>query len=142
MGLVLQIILRILSQFGISCAGADPGFLNGGWGPSQARIQDFLKGGGGEDIHKHPPPLDIVRVTSSALRKIEKHPHSWTFTLPKLEKHPHSWTFTSQGGGGGDRSRFKGGGVITPVTPPLDPPLHLRCLHAKKGGGVQLWAQC
>ena len=26
------------------------------------------------------PPLDIVRVTSSALRKIEKHPHSWTFT--------------------------------------------------------------
>ena len=26
------------------------------------------------DIHKHAPPLDIVRVTSSALRKIEKHP--------------------------------------------------------------------
>ena len=33
------------------------------------------------DIHKRtPPPLDIVRVTSFALRKIEKHPHSWTFT--------------------------------------------------------------
>ena len=27
-----------------------------------------------------PPPLDIVRVTSSDLRKFEKHPHSWTFT--------------------------------------------------------------
>ena len=32
----------------------------------QARIQDFLKGGGGEDIHKHPPPLghcprDVIR---------------------------------------------------------------------------------
>ena len=32
----------------------------------QARIQDFLKGGGGE-AH---PPLDIVRVTSSALQII------------------------------------------------------------------------
>ena len=39
----------------------------------------FPEGGGGEDIHKHPP-LDIVRVTSSALQKIEKHPHSWTFS--------------------------------------------------------------
>ena len=38
------------------------------------------------DIHKHPP-LDIVRVTSSALRKIEKHHHSWTFarTPPPLD---------------------------------------------------------
>ena len=75
-------------------------FWKGG-GPSQARIQDFLKGGGGEDIHKHPP-LDIARVTSSTFQ-----------------------------GGGGDRSRsrtlcigfqyrdkFKGGGVITPVTLP------------------------
>ena len=35
--------------------GADPGFLKGGGGPSQARIQDFLKGG--EDIHKPAPPL-------------------------------------------------------------------------------------
>ena len=56
------------------------GGLNLGRWNTGARIQDFLKGGGGEDIHKHPPPLDIVRVTSSALQKIEKHPHSWTFT--------------------------------------------------------------
>ena len=28
----------------------------------------------------HTHPLNIVRVTSSALQKIEKHPHSWTFT--------------------------------------------------------------
>ena len=31
-------------------------------------------------FHKHPPPLDIGHVTSSDLRKFEKHPHSWTFT--------------------------------------------------------------
>ena len=37
----------------------------GGESRGQARIQNFLKGGGGEDIHKHPPPhLDIARVTS------------------------------------------------------------------------------
>ena len=57
----------------------------------QARIQDFLKGGGEApplghcprdvirppkncktppllDIHKHPPPLDIARVTSSTFQ--------------------------------------------------------------------------
>ena len=63
----------------------------------QARIglQDFLRGGGREDVHKHTHPLNIVRVTSSALQKIEKHPHSWTFTsTPCL-------------GGGGDRSRSR-----------------------------------
>ena len=78
----------------------------------QARIglQDFLRGGGGrEDVHKHTHPLNIVRVTSSALQKIEKHPHSWTFTstpppwtLP-VWRHPHS----AGGGGGGDRSRSR-----------------------------------
>ena len=58
----------------------------------------FPEGGG---ISQAPAPLDIV-VTSFALRKIEKHPHSWTFTstppldivrvtssaLRKIEKHP------------------------------------------------------
>ena len=44
-------------------------------GPYPGADTGFPEGGGGEDIHKHPPPLDIVRVTSSALRKIEKHPH-------------------------------------------------------------------
>ena len=104
----------------------------------QARVQDFLKGGGGgEDIHKHPPPLDIVRVTSSALRKIEKHPHSWTFTStpPPLDS-ARVTSSTFQGGGGGDRSRsrtlcigfqyrdkFKGGDHPCHPPPPLDPPL-------------------
>ena len=43
----------------------------------------FERGGsrhGYKIFHKHTPPLDIVRVTSSDLRKFEKHPHSWTFT--------------------------------------------------------------
>ena len=90
-------------------------------------------------------------MTSSALRQIEKHPHSWTFTStyppPPLDiARVTSSTFQ---GGWGDRSRsrilcigfqyrdkFKGG-VITPVTPP--PPgsatgVHLRST-SKRGGG-------
>ena len=97
--------------------GADPGFLKGGGGPGGYRI-----------FHKHPP-LDIVRVTSSALRKIEKHPHSWTFTntppppwtLP-VWRHPH----------------IQGGGVITPVThthPGSATGVHLRSTSKKGGGG-------
>ena len=82
-------------------------------------------------------------MTSSDLRKFEKHPHSWTFTstpplghcprdvssaLRKIEKHPHSWTFTKGGGptlGPMLKSLHRGpkGGVRTPWTPPLDPPL-------------------
>ena len=69
-------------------------------------------GGGGGGVKTftstHTHPLNIVRVTSSALQKIEKHPHSWTFTstppppwtLP-VWRHPHS------GGGGCDRSRSR-----------------------------------
>ena len=38
------------------------------------------------DNHKHPPPLDIARVTSSTLPKFEKRPYSWTFTsTPPLD---------------------------------------------------------
>ena len=71
-------------------------------------------GGGGVKTFTstHTHPLNIVRVTSSALQKIEKHPHSWTFTstprppppwtLP-VWRHPHS----GGGGGGGDRSRSR-----------------------------------
>ena len=36
------------------------------------------------DNHRHPPPLDIARVTSSTLPKFEKHPYSWTFTSTPL----------------------------------------------------------
>ena len=57
---------------------------------------DFLKRGGVKTFTSTPPPLDIVRVTSPALRKIEKRPHSWTFTstpppwtLP-VWRHPYS----------------------------------------------------
>ena len=41
----------------------------------QARIQDFLKGGGVKTFTSTSPPLDIVCVTSSALQKNECHPH-------------------------------------------------------------------
>ena len=50
-------------------------FFGGGGVPIQTRIQDFLKGGGVKTFTNTHPPLDIVRVTSSAMRKIEKHPH-------------------------------------------------------------------
>ena len=95
----------------------------------------FPEGGGVKTFHKHPP-LDIVCVTSSALRKIEKHPHSWTLSAWRHHKHP-PWTLPvwrhphSKGGGGvigpghehfaigfQYRDKFKGGGVIIPVTPP------------------------
>ena len=69
----------------------------GGGGPYPGADTGFPEGGG--DIHKHPPPLDIVRVTSSALRKIEKHPHSWTFTSTPLDI-ARVTSSTFQGGGG------------------------------------------
>ena len=75
----------LIAQNFTQITGADTGFPEGG------------------DFTSTPPPLDIVCVTSFALRKIEKHPHSWTFTstpplldivrvtssaLRKIEKHP------------------------------------------------------
>ena len=102
------------------------------------RIQDFLKGGGVKTFHKHHPPLDIVCVTSSALRKIEKHPRSWTFSSTTTPLDIACVTSSTFQGGGGVigpghehfaigfqyRDKFKGGGgVIIPVTPPPDPPL-------------------
>ena len=106
-------------------------------------VSGQVQGGGGvmtptldPPLVKHPP-LDIVCVTSSALPKIVKHPHSWTFTsthppldivrvtssaLPPLDI-ARVTSSTFQGGGGGERSRsrtlcigfqyqdkFKGGG--------------------------------
>ena len=67
-------------------------------GGVQARIQDFSS---------TPPPLDIVRVTSSALRKLKKTPalgHSQAPPLghcprhvirpQRIEKDPRSWTYS------------------------------------------------
>ena len=74
--------------------GADTGFPEGwGWRHSQApplghcphdviRPPENWKTPPLLDIHK-PPPLDIVCVTSSALRKIEKHPPSHHCCSPK-----------------------------------------------------------
>ena len=77
----------------------------------QARIQDFLRGGGGGWRHSHapPPPLDIARMTSSALPKSDPrrgYRISWggggegivrvtSSALQKVEKKPHSWPITS-----------------------------------------------
>ena len=56
----------------------------------------------------HTHPLNIVRVTSSALQKIEKHPHSWTFTStpPPLDI-ARMTSSTFRGGGVCDRSRSR-----------------------------------
>ena len=78
--------------------------------------------GGGSELgwvehQAHPPPLDIVRVTSSALRKIEKHPplgHSQApplghcpcdvIHIPRVEQKllkggTKSWGWATGGGG-------------------------------------------
>ena len=52
---------RAVADEGQQPVASHPGWGGGselGWVEHQARIQDFLKGG--EDIHKHHPPLDIV----------------------------------------------------------------------------------
>ena len=50
------------------------------------------------DIHKHPP-LDIVRVTSSALRKIEKHPPPTIAAAQKKDRRcPKNWVAQKLGG--------------------------------------------
>ena len=80
----------------------------------QARIQDFWKGGGVQariQDFSPPPLLDIVCVTSSAIRKIEKHPHSWTFTKGGVQLWGPMLKSLHCGPKGG-------GGVRTPWTPP------------------------
>ena len=62
---------------------------------------------GGEDIPQAHTPLDIICVTSSALRKIEKHPHSWTFTSTHPLGHCLCDVIHIPRGGGGDRSRSR-----------------------------------
>ena len=98
-----------------------------------ARIQDFWKGGGVQariQDFSQAPPLDIVRVTSSALRKFEKHPHAWTFTSTPLGHCPRDVIHIPRGGGRGDHPCH---------THTLDPPLgSILGLQAKKGGGPTL----
>ena len=114
----------------------------------QTRIPDFLKGGGGERTFTSTHPLDISCVTSSTLRKIDKHPRFDIHRHPPPLGHCPCDGINIPRGGGGDWSRsrtlcigfqdqdkFKGGGVITPVThPPLDPPLER---HQGKDGPLR-----
>ena len=84
-----NLLISIIFSLYTHGPGADPGFLKGGG--VQARIQDFsqapspwtlsawrhptsenLKNTPTLGHSQAPPPMDIVRVTSSALRKIEK----------------------------------------------------------------------
>ena len=130
--------------------GADPGFLKGGGGGSISGAETGFPEGGG--AFTSTPPLDIVRVTSSTLRKIEKHPHLDIRKQPPPLDSARVTSSTFQGGGG-DRSRsrtlcigfqyrdkFKGGGGDHPCHPPWIRHCILG-LQAKRGG-VQLWAQC
>ena len=118
--ILLGLLLHRHSHRLFHITGADPGFLKGGPGADTGFFTST------------PPPLDIVRVTSSALRKFEKHPHSWTFTSTPSPGHcPYDVIHTPKSKGGGR--------VITPVTQhthTLDPPLgSILGLQAKKGGG-------
>ena len=64
----------------------------------QTRIQDFLKGGS-RHSQAPPPPLDIVRVASSALQKMRNTPtlgHSqapppWTLCPRDVIRPPENW---------------------------------------------------
>ena len=105
-----------------------------GWNTIQARVQDFLKGGGG---WKHsqappPPPWTLSAWRHPPYEKLKNTPtlgHSQA--PPPLDSARVTSSTFQGGGGGGDRSRsrtlcigvqyrdkFKGGGVIIPVTPP------------------------
>ena len=64
----------LIAQHFTQITGADTGFPEGGI--SQAP----------------PPPLDIVRVTSSALQKIEKHPPPTIAAAQKKDRRcPKNW---------------------------------------------------
>ena len=69
------------------------------------------------DIHKHSP-LDIVRVTSSALRKIEKHPPPTIAAAQKKDRRcPKNWVAQKLGGGA----------AAPPAPPPHTPMGSYRC---------------
>ena len=79
------------------------------------------------DIHRHHPPLDIVRVTSSALRKIGNHPplgHSQA--PPPLDIARVTSSTYSKGGTkllkGGTKSLGWATGGGHPTPPPPPPP--------------------
>ena len=74
--------------------------MGGGGALSRRGYRISWRGGGVKTFTSTPPPLDIVRVTSSALRKIEKHPHSWTFTSTPLGHCPCDVIHIPREGGG------------------------------------------
>ena len=122
----------VASQPGV-CVCVGGGGLNlDGW--NTGADTGFPEGGGVKTFTSTPPLGHCLRVRSSALRKIEKHPHSWTFTSTGPLGHcPRDVIHIPRGGGDRSRSRtlcigFQyrdkfGGGGDHPVTPPLDPPL-------------------
>ena len=72
----------LIAQNFTQITGVDTGFPEGG------------------DFHKHPPPLDIVCVTSFALRKIEKHPPPTIAAAQKKDRRcPKNWVAQKLGGG-------------------------------------------
>ena len=123
--ILLGLLLHRHSHRLFHITGADPGFLKGGPGADT-----------GFFTSTPPPPLDIVRVTSSALRKFEKHPHSWTFTSTPSPGHcPYDVIHTpkSKGGGQGNHPCH-----TTHTHPGSATGVHLRSTSKKRGGGPTL----
>ena len=101
-------------------SGADPGFLKGGG--VQARIQDFSQA---------PPlghcPRDVIHIPRGGRGNYPCHTH----THPGSATGVHLRSTSKKRGGGPTLGPMlkslhrgpKGGGVRTPWTPPLDPPL-------------------
>ena len=127
--LYLEIVMLQARSQPSRCGG---GGLNlDGWNTIQARVQDFLKGGGGEDIHKHPPwtlsawhhPPSKKLKNTPTLGHSQAPPPPWTLSAwhhppsEKLKNTPtlgqcpcdiiHIPSCVCVGGGGGDRSRSR-----------------------------------
>ena len=128
------ILLKNVTEININRGGSRI-FEKGGGHLRRGYRISWRGGGGVKTFTSTPPPLDIVRVTSSTLRKIEKHPHSWTFTSTPLLDIARVTSPTFQGGPWirhcilGLQAK-KGGPTLGPM---------LKSLHRgpKGGGGVR-----
>ena len=110
----------LIAQNFTQITGADTGFPEGGDFTSTPRlgivcVTSFAL----RKIEKHPPswtftstpPLDIVRVTSSALQKIEKHPPPTIAAAQKKDRRcPKNWV-----------AQKLGGAAAPPAPPPHTP---------------------